>query len=152
MNSLQPHVVMDVDGTVCHTVRGTDFEDAESLLRNCKPFQGACATLRRMHEAGTRITYLTGRPIAVATTTLGQLQEWVHQGILPNQVIHRTRLQFSWQHYKEDKVGHLRHLKPDLYVGDRIEDQEAAQGAMVPFQWAIDFRARGIQHQLGAKA
>lgn len=76
------------------------------------------------------------------------------EGVIRNIPTER-KSKYQEENYRKPNPGMLlfayiyfKHLGADefLYVGDRIEDREAARNAGLPFMWAVDWRSTDPQH------
>lgn len=136
-------VFSDLDGTLCHTPAGIDYDDAAQLLAHCRPRPAAIQELVAAHRLDHDVGILTYRGAHVADTTHQQLAAWL--GDVDLVVEHRPRLLFDWAHYVPDKEAILRRHQVDVYIGDRCEDRAAALRAGARFIWDRDWEAHGLR-------
>lgn len=140
-------VLFDLDGTICDTPAGVDYDDPASLLALCKPRP---RVLERMHDLvamGHQLGVVTARGPHVADISKAQLNAWLGPLAKLFIVRHRPRLLFDWGHYVADKQRSIHELaagQDAVYVGDRAEDKAAALRAGARFLWDHEFEARGL--------
>jgi phosphoglycolate phosphatase-like HAD superfamily hydrolase len=135
-------IALDLDGTLCNTPEGINYEDEAEILARCTPRYGVIARVLELHALGHDLAVVTARGPQVANATKRQLRDWL--GDLNLVVRHRPRIDFSWQHYVADKEEQFRKLGADICIGDRPEDKAAALRANAHFLWDWEFETHGI--------
>ncbi|MFA5943705.1 MAG: HAD family hydrolase [Candidatus Thermoplasmatota archaeon] len=138
------NILFDLDGTLCDTPAGVDYDDPASLLGACTP---RARVLERLHDLAAldhNLGVVTARGPHVSDITKAQLRRWL--GPLAERLVvrHRPRLTFDWGDYVVDKQRSIRELGCDVYVGDRAEDKAAALRAGALFLWDHEFEATGL--------
>lgn len=135
-------IVFDLDGTLCDTPEGTDYDDVADLLAKCRPRAAVLERVRELARLGHDLAVVTARGPHVAAATKQQLHQWLAGVELV--VRHRPRLDFGWQHYVSDKEAQYRQLGAHITVGDRAEDKAAGLRAGCRFVWDWEFETHGI--------
>lgn len=137
-------IFFDLDGTLCHTPEGTNYDDVGALVAACTPRLDVLTRVREAYELGHDLGILTARGAHVREATTRQLEAWLGPIAAELSVHHRPRLTFSWKHYVDDKQKLLELEAVDVYVGDRHEDRVAAARAGCRFLWDYELQRHGL--------
>lgn len=133
----------DIDGTLCRTAPGTDYEDPASILASCTPIAAAVRALQSAAADGHDIVLVTARGPLAREVTIQQAHDWLGAAAARVKVATRPTLIFDFSRMAAEKEVALRRLGVDVYVGDRPEDQEAALRAGARFVHADRVHAFG---------
>jgi phosphoglycolate phosphatase-like HAD superfamily hydrolase len=137
------NVISDLDGTLCNTPPGIDYDDPEQLLARCTPRLEVLQRFTALHPEH-RLSVVTARGRHVAHASRQQLQAWLPALGEDLRVYHRPRLLFDARHWVNDKAAQIRQLEGRVYIGDRPEDRAAALRAGARFLWDWEFEAHGL--------
>lgn len=123
----------DLDGTLCDTPAGVDYDDHADLVAKCTPRVRALRLVAEALRDGHAVAIVTARGPHVAAATTLQVASWLPLHGSSITVYHRPAVTFDWNRYVEDKATALLDFRADVYVGDRVEDVAAARRARVRF-------------------
>ena len=137
-------IYFDLDGTLCDTPSDANWEDSADLARRCKPRQRMLERIVELRAMGHRVGIVTARGLHCRVDTRQQLIAWLGPLGAAMPILHRPRIDFSWEHYIDDKTAALKRERADVYVGDRSEDRAAALRAGARFLWDHQFHDHGI--------
>ena len=138
------NICFDLDGTLCDTPSDANWEDSSDLARRCRPRPRMLQRLVEVRTMGHRVGIVTARGPHCRVDTRQQVIEWLGPLGAAMPIALRPRIDFSWEHYIDDKATALRRLRADVYVGDRAEDRAAALRAGARFLWDHQFHDHGI--------
>lgn len=132
-------MAFDIDGTLLEHPGRPDYL-SEFSLSQAHPIRQACSRVRALIDAGTPVTFITGRSHQVRGITLQQLREHVHPDIDGEWLV--TQATFTtYEAMVTYKAKVLRYIKAVGYVGDHTADYQAATEAGVPFLHAVEWAA-----------
>lgn len=138
----------DLDGTLFHhDPWPTDFTRAEMLTITTEPCERAMNRVRELAMLTAQPpVYITGRPERLRDITQHQLDA---AGAPIGQLFMRPPVPgFAWDVCKHWKASVLRPFNPAVYVGDQVNDREAAQLAGAGYLDDEAFRAMTIDQLL----